>query len=133
MDLDLPLIISASLQSLCVLATLAILLFPVHTGELRLWRRFGIGRLRRLLTKRLRRSQPYSTEHTETIARSNIRWHLVLTCALLIQTLLAAMSQLPMFHMVGIFFSVPVVAWLLGSIVQRHKIALIQELRRRKA
>ena len=133
MNLGIFVVISAMTQVLCLLATLAIMFVPPLVGEVGLWRRLGAGNLRRFLSKRLTTPQPFSVGPTEHVAVRNIRWHLVLTFALLVQTLLATVSPSLTLQLLGIFYVLPAIGWLLGSIVQRQKIALIRKLHVRQA
>ena len=133
MDLDLLVIASGVIQLLCFAATVAILSIPRQRGETELWRRLGMGRLRKALSKRLRTPQPLAGGKTERIAVRNIRWHLLLTFALLVQTLLATTSQSLALRVVAILYALPAGGWLAGSIVQRQKIALLGKHRLRQA
>lgn len=133
MDLDIFLGISAVTQFLCLLATLAIMFVPQVVGEDKLWRSLGTNSLRRFLTKRLKTPQRFSDGQTESIAVRNLRWHLVLTFALWVQTLLGTRSPSLAVQLLGIFYMLPAIGWLLGSIVQRQKIAVLRRLHGRHA
>ena len=64
------------------------------------------------------------------IAIRNVRWLLLLTFALSVQTLLAINSQSLVLRLLAIVYLLPVVAWLVGSVVQRQKIAIVWQQQR---
>ena len=117
--------VSLAIQSLCLLASIALALIPLRQNELPLWRRLGLGRLRKRLTRRLRRAEPLAHDETVRTARRNIWWHVALTGALMIQGF-GALADGPVWRWaLGVVSAIPALAWLAGSLVQRQKMALI--------
>ena len=109
---------------LCAALNAAAWLLPPFQAELRLWRRLNLQGLRRRLSKRRRVDQPLSA-HTVAIARRNIAWHVAMSLVMAILALQALQSRVIVFRCFALFAVVPCIAWLVGSAVQRQKIAVI--------
>jgi hypothetical protein len=106
-------------------STLALAAIPVVPGELELWRVLRIQVVRRWITKRRRVNQPLHNVSTMDIARTNLRWHLILTFlffGLLARGLWAGSEWWS--ALAGLLI-VPSLAYFVGSLVQRQKIAIL--------
>src|SRR5258708_4007457 len=118
-------LIAALILSLLCAAANGLLLFASPTrAELCLWRRLNIQALRRKLTPRDKIRQPLSPNSVQ-IARRNIVWHIALTLAMSVTIAHALTSQAPLFKYLAMLCVAPCIAWLSGSVVQRHKMALL--------
>jgi hypothetical protein len=120
------------LSSFFVAGTLALLVIPVRPGELRLWGVLRTRVLRRWITKRRSVNQPLQGVRTLLIARTNLRWHLILTAVFVGLIARAALDESCWWRPIAILMTIPAVAYFLGSLMQRQKIAII-ELRTRRS
>ncbi|MFM5884338.1 MAG: hypothetical protein ACKOQ3_03225 [Novosphingobium sp.] len=101
------------------------LIIAPRRREARLWRRLGLAALRRRLSKRLRQPQPLEAGVTGRIARRNLLWHIALTMVMASQTAAGLLSTSPARQALGLVLVLPALAWLVGSLVQRHKLVLL--------
>lgn len=115
------------MQLACLVVSVALWALPIRLNELTWWGAIGLGSMRKRLTGRLRKPEPYDREQTAQIARRNIVWHIVMTSALLIQAIAASNYAASWRWWAGLLSAVPAVAWLIGSLVQRHKLALVTQ------
>jgi hypothetical protein len=67
----------------------------------------------------------------ETVSRSkkNIVWHIALTAVMLIVTLKLVSQPGAIFKIMQMLTVVPSIGWFFGSLVQRQKIALLNQMR----
>jgi hypothetical protein len=108
-----------------ILLNILLLLAPLSRSELSIWRMLRVQRLRRYLTMLRKTDQPLSLK-TTAIAKKNIVWHIVMTLAIFMVTVRTYLNQSQVFSFIMIFFcTITSIAWLLGSIVQRQKLAII--------
>ncbi len=106
--------------------TAVFVLVPTAGSEHRIWHRLKVARVRRWLTRRRSVSEPYQAEATMRIARRNLWWHLVMTALFTSQLAIAAGSPRAWWRPGALILIVPCLAYLLGSVVQRQKIAIIR-------
>jgi hypothetical protein len=119
------LIVCFILLGLLAASTLALAAIPVVPGELELWRVLRIQVIRRWITKRRRVNQPLHNVKTMGIARTNIRWHLLLTFLFLGLLARALWSGSEWWSALAGLLIVPSLAYFVGSLVQRQKIAIM--------
>ena len=96
-----------------------------------MWRRLGIGSLRRSLTRRRNPGQRHRDGNTIAVARANIVWHVFL--GLLLASLILH-PQLRAWPLRAARYALVAgcVAYFLGSIVQRQKIVIAANERSRR-
>jgi len=121
-----PLIVCLILSALLIAATIALLATRVMPVELDLWRFLRIRSLRRWITKRRGVHEPLEEERTVQIARKNIVWHLVLTVVFFTQIASALVSEGSWWRPLAVILVIPCLAYFVGSLVQRQKIAIIE-------
>jgi hypothetical protein len=103
----------------------ALLILPVKRREQRIWRRLNVQAVRRRLTTDRTGHESHRGGAIAETARRNIRWHLVLT-VILAATLLH--PRVAAFQYRGLVYGFAVagsIAYVIGSIVQRQKIAIL--------
>jgi hypothetical protein len=110
---------------LSVIETLALMVVPVTSCELRLWHLLRIQRIRRWITKTRRVDQPLHNVQTLSVARINLRWHLILTCLFAVLVARAFTLESRWLRLAASLLTMPSIAYALGSLVQRQKIAII--------
>ena len=106
-------------------STLALAAIPVVPGELELWRVLRIQVIRRWITKRRRVNQPLRNVKTMEIARTNLRWHLLLTFLFFGLLARALWAGSEWWSALAGLLIVPSLAYFVGSLVQRQKIAIL--------
>ena len=115
-----------SLSLLCLSGTIVLIILPIVTGEIKLWHFLRIQKLRHWITKRRNVNEPLKEGKTVDRARKNLLWHLVLTFVFITEI---NISQYPMniwLRPFAPFFTVASLAYLLGNVAQRQKIAIIE-------
>jgi hypothetical protein len=100
-------------------------LLPPSHAELLLWRRLNVQALRRRLTKRRGGEQPLSVQ-TIAIAKRNIAWHVAMSLVMATISAQALFSRASPFRGLALLGVLPCIAWLIGSAVQRQKIAVVE-------
>jgi|WetSurMetagenome_2_1015567.scaffolds.fasta_scaffold269256_2 hypothetical protein len=108
-----------------VVGTLALVVIPVTRGELNLWHYLRVQRIRRWITRMRKVKQPLHNVRTLDVARTNLRWHLVLTCLFCGVVARALTIDMWWVQVMASLLTIPSIAYLLGSIVQRQKIAIL--------
>jgi hypothetical protein len=111
-----------------IISNLALLCLPVSRHELKLWRRFKLQRLRRRLTAKSKVHQPLDSE-TVSRSKKNIVWHIALTAVMLIVTLRLVSQPGAISKLMQMLTVVASIGWFFGSLVQRQKIALLNQMR----
>ena len=114
------------------LANLPLLWIAPIRGEQQFWRRLGVARLRRRLTRRRPASFPHSVEHTIRASRANIIWHLVLGAVFAMLIVNPWFVSGPL-RPVRYLLLAPSVAYFFGSLVQRQKIVVSINARARRS
>lgn len=114
-------------------ATIMLLAVPVTHAERRLWHALGVDSLRRRITRRRNVAEPYHEQLTVRIARRNLWWHLLLTGLFTSQIAWAWAAQGSWWRPLAVPLVIFCIAYLAGSLVQRQKIAIVQQRRRRSA
>lgn len=113
------------------LANLPLLWLPPRRGERRWWRRSGLRRVRRWVTRRRDPGHRHHDGATVAVARRNIIWHSVLGAVFAMLTqhpwLRAGWPRHLRYALVA-----ACAAYLLGSLVQRQKIVIAADERRRR-
>ena len=116
-----------------LMVTAGLLVVPVTPSELSLWRRLRVSSVRRWITKRRNVKEPLHPELTLKTAKVNLKWHIMMTGLFSMQLAWAAASRgawwRPLAFLV-FFFSV---AYFVGSVVQRQKIAILVLRNRRNS
>ena len=115
----------AWLSTTLVVATIALLAVPTTQAELALWRRLRTQSVRRWLTRRRNLSEPLNPFSTPRVARKNLLWHLVLTSLFSTQLAIAAASPGAWWRPLAALLVLPSVAYFVGSLVQRQKVAIL--------
>lgn len=115
----------ALLSATLVVATIALLAVPATTAEVALWRRLRTQSVRRWLTRRRHFSEPLDPVSTPQAARKNLLWHLVLTALFSTQLAIAAASPGAWWRPLAALLVLPSVAYFVGSLVQRQKVAIL--------
>jgi hypothetical protein len=113
------------LACLALVGTVALLFVPVLPSELQFWHFLRIQSLRGWITRTREVSQPLHKERTLIDARTNLRWHLILTglfCGLIGRAISADAWWL---RVPAALLVIPAIAYFLGSLVQRQKIAIL--------
>jgi hypothetical protein len=110
---------------LSVLGTVALMVIPVTPGELRLWHLLRIQRIRRWITRTRSVDQPLRNGQTLSVARTNLRWHLILTCLFCVLVARAFTLDSWWLGLVASLLTIPSIAYALGSLVQRQKISIL--------
>jgi hypothetical protein len=105
--------------------TLALMVIPITRGELRLWHSLGVRRVRRWITSTRRVRQPLHNDRTRRIARANLRWHFVLTCLFCFMVARALRLGHEWLQITAGLLTIPALAYLLGSVVQRQTLAIV--------
>lgn len=113
------------------LANLPLLLLPPTPAEQRLWRRLDVQRLRRWITRRRNPGQRHRDGTTEQTARTNILWHAALGVILAGLILHPSLSSGPL-RVIRYFLLLGCIAYFAGSLVQRQKLVISANQRRRK-
>jgi hypothetical protein len=116
---------SLLVQAICLCAHLPIYFQPVLHAELSIWRQLRLAKLRKYLTKRLRKPESLDPAQTLRKAKRNIVWHAVMILALMPQSLSTLTSPSPFRLIMSIFLGCAAIAWLVGSLVQRQKLAIL--------
>ena len=109
-----------------VIGTLALIAIPVTRGELLLWHLLRIQRLRRWITRTRRVKQPLHNVETLRAARTSLRWHLLLTCLFCALVARALTLDSWWLRFLASLLTIPAIAYVLGSLVQRQKIAVMK-------
>jgi hypothetical protein len=117
----------ATTHCVFIAANLALLSLPTRRAELRFWRRLKIQHLRRQLTKKSKVHQPLSFE-TASTARKNVAWHVALTAVMLVAALNASKWSGVVPAALQALTVLPTIAWFIGSLVQRQKLVLVNQL-----
>ncbi len=110
---------------LSVIGTVALMVIPVTPGELRLWYLLRIQRIRKWITRTRRVDQPLHNVQTLGIARTNLRWHLIFTCLFCVLVARAFTLDRWWLRLAASLLTIPSIAYALGSLVQRQKIAVM--------
>ena len=114
------------------LANLPLLWIEPGPREQRLWRTLRVQRLRRRVSRRRNPGYRHRDGETISIARTNIRWHFVLSAVFAFLTIHPWIAS-EMLKPVRYILLVPCVVYLLGSIIQRQKIVIAVNERARRA
>jgi hypothetical protein len=112
--------------AVAAIGTFALLAIPVKEAELSLWHRLRVQRMRRWMTRRRNVKQPLHSVQTPNDARTNLLWHLVLTCLFCGIVARALMLDSWWVRALASLLTIPSIAYLLGSVVQRQKIAIVK-------
>jgi hypothetical protein len=112
-------------MGLSAIGTLALIIVPVTSGELRLWHLLRIQRIRKWITTMRRVDQPLHKVQTLSVARTNLRWHLLLTCLFCVLAARAFTLESWWLRLAASLLTIPSIAYALGSLVQRQKIAVV--------
>jgi hypothetical protein len=112
--------------AVAAIGTLALLAVPVTEAELSLWHHLRVQRMRRWITRRRNVKQPLDSVHTRNVARTNLLWHLVLTCLFCGIVARALVLDSWWMRVLASLLIIPSIAYLLGSVVQRQKIAIVK-------
>ena len=123
--MTLVLSVSAWLSATLAVATIALLVVPPTAAEVALWHRLRTQSVRRWLTRRRDMSEPLNPVSTPQVARKNLLWHLVLTALFSTQLAIAAASPSTWWRPLAVLLVVPSVAYFVGSLVQRQKVAIL--------
>ncbi len=115
----------ACLSAALVVATIVLLAVPPTPTELALWRRLRTQSVRRWLTRRRGLTEPLNPASTPQVARKNLLWHLVLTVLFSTQLAIAAASVGAWWRPLAALLFLPSVAYFVGSLVQRQKVAIL--------
>ena len=115
----------SALGGVALTITILLVVMPASRLELRVWHTVRVTHLRRWLTRNRQVVEPFHRETTLRIARRNLRWHLVLTALFSFQLGVASASTEAWWRPLPLLLLVPCVAYMLGSLVQRQKIAII--------
>jgi hypothetical protein len=110
---------------LSVIGTVALMVIPVTPGELRLWHLLRIQRIRRWITRTRRVDQPLRNGQSLSVARTNLRWHLILTCLFCVLAARAFTLDSWWLCLAASLLTIPSIAYALGSLVQRQKISML--------
>ena len=105
--------------------TILLVVIPVGRWELRVWHRLRVAQFRRWLTRSRHVREPLHPDRTVRIARRNLQWHIVLTALFSFQLGVAAAAKDAWWRPLALLLVVPCVAYMLGSLVQRQKVAII--------
>jgi Na+/H+ antiporter NhaD/arsenite permease-like protein len=105
------------------LANLPLLWMRPSHGEQRLWRRLGVQRLRRSITRRRDPKQRDRAGATIETARTNIRWHVVLGLVFAALVLHPQLRTWPL-RVFRYALLTGCIAYFVGSVVQRQKIVI---------
>jgi hypothetical protein len=114
------------LAGLAFVGTVVLLFVPVFPAELQFWHFLRIQSLRGWITRSRDVNQPLHKDRTLTLARMNLWWHLILTglfCGLIGRAISADAWWL---RVPAVLLVIPSIAYFLGSLVQRQKIAILQ-------
>jgi drug/metabolite transporter (DMT)-like permease len=112
------------------LANVTVLVIRPTRAEQRLWRSLRVQRLRRWITRRRNPHQVHVGTDTLAIARTNTRWHLVLGLVLAALILHPQLRTWPM-RLLRYALLIGCVAYFFGSLVQRQKIVIAANEKRR--
>jgi hypothetical protein len=123
--MTLVLTVFAWLSATLVAVTIALLAVPTTTAELPLWRRLGTQAVRRWLTRRRSLAEPLNPVSAPQVARKNLLWHLVLSALFSTQLAIAAASEGAWWRPLAGLLVLPSVAYFVGSLVQRQKLAIL--------
>jgi hypothetical protein len=123
--MTLVLTVFAWLSATLVVVTIALLAVPTTPAELALWRRLRTQSVRKWLTRRRNLSEPLNPVSTPQVARKNLLWHLVLTALFSTQLAIAAASEGAWWRPLAALLVLPSVAYFVGSLVQRQKVAVL--------
>jgi hypothetical protein len=127
-------VLAASLGAslIFLMANICLLLLPISPTELRAWRVLRVRRLRHWITKRRVVSESLHPTATLRKARRYILWHIVLTSLFSTQLAWALAMEGVWWRPLSLPLVIFSAGYVLGSLVQRQKIAVLR-LRRRKA
>lgn len=123
--MTLVLTVFACLSATLVVVTLALLAVPTRPAELALWRRLRTQSVRRWLTRRRHVTEPLNPVSTPQVARKNLLWHLVLTSLFSSQLAIAVGAVGAWWRPLAALLVLPSVAYFVGSLVQRQKLAVL--------
>jgi uncharacterized membrane protein YbaN (DUF454 family) len=127
--MTLVLTVCAWLSATLAVVTIALLAVPTTPLELALWRRLRAQSVRKWLTRRRGLAEPLNFMSTPQVARKNLLWHLVLTTLFSTQLAIAAGSEAAWWRPLAALLVVPSVAYFIGSLVQRQKVAILHSRR----
>ena len=123
--MTLLLTVCAWLSATLAVVTIALLAVPTTPSELALWRRLRTQSVRKWLTRRRGLAEPLHAVFTPQVARKNLLWHLVLTALFSTQLAIAAASKGAWWRPLAALLVLPCVAYFVGSLVQRQKVAIL--------
>ncbi len=106
-------------------ATALMLLLPARPREVRIWHRLRVASIRRWLTRSRAADEPLDVVGTTRMAARNLRWHFVMSALFTAQLGIAVGSHGAWWRPLALLLVVPCVAYVVGSVVQRQKIAII--------
>ena len=98
-----------------------------------MWRRLNTRRWRHWVTEKRTERRPPETHTPEDIARSsrrNILWHGILTAVFASLMVQASLTRMLALQGMALLLAVPSVAYLAGSLIQRQKLAIVEDRRR---
>jgi hypothetical protein len=114
------------LSLLCLSGTIVFIILPIVPGEMKLWNFLRIQKLRHWITKRRTVNEPLKEGKTVDRVRRNLLWHLILTFVFITEITISLYPMNIWLSPFALFFTASSLAYLLGSIVQRQKIAIIE-------
>ena len=121
----------AGVGAVLTAVTALLTVLPARQWELRIWRWLGVTPVRHWLTRRHREADPLDLRSVSRIARRNLQWHLALTGLFSVELAVAAGTPHAWWRPLALLLLLPCIAYMLGSVVQRQKIAIIQARDRR--
>lgn len=104
-------------------ANLPLLVLRPSLREQRLWRRMGIQRVRRWISRRRHPGYKHRDGRTPEVARTNILWHLALS-VILSWLIFHPMIRTGPLRLCRYLLVLACVAYFIGSLVQRQKIVI---------
>lgn len=112
-------------NTLITCVTLVLIFLPISRQELKLWRGLRINKARRHMTKRRKLDQPFDRDETPRLAWKNLHWHLILTTLFTYQVGTIVWTGSRILQPAAFLLTIFCVAYLVGSLVQRQKVAII--------
>jgi hypothetical protein len=112
--------------ALLTAVTALLIVLPPTPAELRIWRRLRLSQVRHWLTRRDAARGVRSRSAIAIGARRNLAWHLVLTGLFAFQLAVGAARPEAWWRPLAVLLVAPSAAYFLGSLVQRHKIAIVR-------
>lgn len=111
-----------------IATTVALLIAPVGSWEIALWHSLRIHSLRKWITRKRNVHEPF--QEVFGVARKNLLWHLLLTCLFCFLVGRALGTDRWWLQVPAALLVIPSAFYLLGSFIQRQKIAIIRTRQR---